>query len=167
MSRTVQPLPKARTEQLVIKELSDETLVYDETNHEAHCLNRTAAFVWRHCDGRTSVAKIARLLTKEMNTPVSEQLVWFALSQLEKAQLLEKHLPRPINVVQISRRELMRRLGIAAAVALPLVTSIVAPTTAEAASGCLGAGQLCTSTAQCCPGLTCGFPPTEGPRVCQ
>ena len=154
MSRTVQPLPKARIEQLVIKELGDETLVYDETNHEAHCLNRTAAFVWRHCDGRTSVAKIARLLTKEMNTPVSEQLVWFALSQLEKAQLLGKHLVRPINVVQISRRELMRRLGIAAAVALPLVTSIVAPTTAEAASGCAGAGQSCTAI-PCCPGLNC------------
>lgn len=154
MGRTVQPAPKARTEQLVTKELGDETLVYDERSHEAHCLNKTAAFVWRHCDGRTSVAKIARLLTKEMNTPVSEQLVWFALSQLEKSKLLEKPLADRAHAGQISRRELMRKLGIAAAVALPLVTSIVAPTTAEAASGCAGRGQRC-GPPPCCPGLTC------------
>ena len=164
MNRTVQSAPKARTEQLVTKELGDETLIYDERNHEAHCLNKTAAFVWRHSDGRTSVQKIARLLTKEMNMPVSEQLVWFALSQLEKSQLLEKPLANRANAGQISRRELMRRLGIAAAVALPLVTSIVAPTTAEAASGCLGRNSPCVSTNQCCAGLTC-TPPGEG--ICQ
>ena len=156
MSRTAQSAPRARTEQLVVKELGDETLVYDETNHEAHCLNKTAAFVWRHCDGRTSVQKITRLLTKEMNTPVSEQLVWFALSQLEKSQLLEKNFSRPSHVGQISRRELMRRLGVAAAVALPLVTSIVAPTTAEAASGCASGGQPCGgANPPCCLGLHC------------
>lgn len=164
MSRTVQPAPKARTEQLVTKELGDETLVYDERSHEAHCLNRTAAFVWRHSDGRTSVRKMAGLLAKELNMPISEQVVWFALSQLEKSELLEKSFERPAHVEQISRRELMRRLGIAAAVALPLVTSIVAPTTAEAASGCLGAGSPCVSTSQCCAGLVCS-PPGEG--VCQ
>lgn len=41
--------PKARKERLVIKELANETLVYDEINHKAHCLNSTAGRVWKFC----------------------------------------------------------------------------------------------------------------------
>ena len=38
-------LPHARTKDLVIRELGDETLIYDLANDRAHCLNETAAFV--------------------------------------------------------------------------------------------------------------------------
>ena len=51
-----QYLPAARTSGLVVRELAEETLVYDEERHRAHCLNRTAALVWRHCDGKTPVS---------------------------------------------------------------------------------------------------------------
>jgi hypothetical protein len=44
-------LPQARTEGLTVRELAEETLVYDKERHKAHCLNRTAACVWKHCDG--------------------------------------------------------------------------------------------------------------------
>ena len=154
MNRTGQPLPRARHARLVVRELANETLVYDELSHEAHCLNETAAFVWKHCDGRTSVEKLGRLLDKEMKTARPEQVVWSAIEQLEKSHLLESPVLRPAHVPRMSRRELIRGLGIAAAVTVPLVTSIVAPTAAEAAS-CLGAGATCTSSAQCCTGLAC------------
>ena len=36
-------LPKARTEQLIVKEVDGEVLVYDLTTDRAHCLNDTAA----------------------------------------------------------------------------------------------------------------------------
>ena len=45
-------LPHARTDNLVIRELDDETLVYDMERDEAHCLNQTAALVWKQCDGK-------------------------------------------------------------------------------------------------------------------
>jgi hypothetical protein len=154
MSRTNHSAPKARSEQLVIKELGDETLVYDEHSHEAHCLNRTAALVWRHCDGRTSAAKMAGLLSKEAGAPVSEQVVWLALGQLERSRLLEEPPARPARAEQVSRRELMRRLGVAAAFALPLVTSIVAPTPAEAQSKCAGPCESC-EILPCCGDLSC------------
>jgi hypothetical protein len=55
----------------------------------------------------------------------------------------------------VTRRELIRRLGLAAAASLPLVTSIVAPTPAQAAS-CLPSGQPCTSSLQCCSAVCAG-----------
>ena len=33
--------------------------VYDVDGQKAHCLNRTAAFVWQRCDGTRTVAQIA------------------------------------------------------------------------------------------------------------
>ncbi|MDQ5844969.1 MAG: PqqD family protein, partial [Acidobacteriota bacterium] len=56
-------LPLARQSSLIVKELEDETLVYDQETDQAHCLNETAALVWKNCDGRNSVNEIARLLS--------------------------------------------------------------------------------------------------------
>src|SRR6266404_4693507 len=130
--------PKARRSQLVIRELASETLVYDESNHQAHCLNQTAAFVWKHCDGRRSISTVARLMEKKMNAAVSEQTVRFAIKQLEQSSLLEASQSGPARLPQTSRRELMRTLGVSA-VALPIVASVVAPSAASAAS-CVAVG---------------------------
>ncbi|MFN2516245.1 MAG: PqqD family protein [Pyrinomonadaceae bacterium] len=156
MRKVDQPAPRARKDQLVIKELANETLVYDESSHEAHCLNQTAAVVWRNCDGRTSIARMARLLEKEMKGPVSDHVVWFALRQLEDSHLLEEPVVRPIKMAPMSRRELIRTLGVATAVAVPLVTSIVAPTAAQAAT-CGGSGSPCGAAGNlpCCAGCFC------------
>ena len=47
-------IPRARTDRLVIQDLPDETLVFDQLTNKAHCLNRTTALVWKHCDWRAS-----------------------------------------------------------------------------------------------------------------
>ena len=144
-----QALPRARQGELVTRELAGEMLVYDRNSDKAHCLNSTAALVWAHCDGQTTITEIARLLSAEMKTPVRDEVVWFALTQLEKSDLLQEPWARQTKKEQISRRALVKRLGIAAAVTVPLVTSIVAPTAASAAS-CRANGATCTSNAQCC-----------------
>ena len=51
-------LPRMREQGLITDELPDEILVYDLDRHKAHCLNRTAALVWRQCDGKTSSMNI-------------------------------------------------------------------------------------------------------------
>jgi Coenzyme PQQ synthesis protein D (PqqD) len=147
--------PRARAEGIVVQALPDEVLVYDLERHRAHCLNHTAALIWKHCDGQTPVAEMARLLGQEMHTAVPEAVVWLALQQLGRAHLLEERLHRTGGGASISRREVMRRLGWGAAVALPLVTSIVAPTAVEAAT-CLPGGAICTAGAQCCSGVCVG-----------
>lgn len=128
--------PIARKDKLVVQEMPDEVLVYDLNTHKAHCLNLTAAFVWNHCDGQFTVAEIANLLAQKKGTSISEEVVWLALKQLEKASLLQSPFAQPENGIRFSRREALRRWGAAAALSLPLVTSIVSPVAAAAASAC-------------------------------
>ena len=128
--------PRAREDQLVIQELPDEVLVYDVNRHKAHCLNRTAAFIWRHCDGRTSVAEIATLLRKELKFPIDEAVVWLALDRLGRAHLLQGMVRPPAGPARLSRREVIQKLALVGGLSMlaPVVSSIVAPTTAQAAS---------------------------------
>jgi hypothetical protein len=147
-----QEAPNARKEGLVVRELADEVLVYDTQADKAHCLNKTAALIWQHCDGQHSVTDIANSLTLQLDAPVDEKMVWFALDQLSKDHLLEEKVSMPALMSGMTRRQMVRTLGIAAVVAVPLVTSIVAPTPAQAAT-CLPPGSACTTSAQCCSGL--------------
>jgi Coenzyme PQQ synthesis protein D (PqqD) len=102
-------VPDARKEGLVIQELADEVLVYDLQRHKAHCLNHTAAWIWKHCDGRATVAEMARLLQAESKAPLNEGIIWLALEQLERDHLLSGRIPRPSATPSLSRRELVGR----------------------------------------------------------
>lgn len=150
-------LPELRKHGLVVDDLPDEVLVYDLDSHQAHCLNRTAALVWRCCDGKTSPGEIARRLTAELDTPFSPDLVLLALDQLEKQHLLIQATALPAQFAVLSRRQMVRRLGLATAIAVPLVTSIVAPTAVEAAT-CQLSGNPCVPSKLCCSPLGCNTP---------
>jgi len=154
-NRREQKVPEARTEGLVVQQLAEEVLVYDQDRHKAHCLNHTAALVWEQCDGQSSVKEIAQKLSEEMEAEVEAEVVWLAVEQLSKTHLLKEGVARTAGGV--SRREVMRRIGIGAAVALPIVTSIVAPKASEAAN-CRPSGASCGNSAQCCSGLCNGAP---------
>jgi hypothetical protein len=131
--------PLARSAGLVVRELAGEIVVYDTRRHQAHCLNRTAAFVFRHADGRQTTPEIAVLL----GPGAEENLVRTALDQLAAAGLLEPSLaPAP---PASSRREVLRQVGFGAALLAPVVTSLLVPTPAEAAATCIPAGS-CTGS---------------------
>ncbi len=154
--------PRVREDGLVIKELPEETLVYDLDRHRAHCLNQTAAFVFKHCDGRTSVKRMSTLLQKELKAPpgkMDETVVWLALDKLAKARLLQERISGPPEVARFGRRELVRRLGLVGGltVLLPLVTSIVAPTPAEASATCVTScgGEDAGTPSLSCPPFDC------------
>lgn len=150
--------PLARKEGLIVEQMPDEVLVYDLELHKAHCLNRTAAFVWQHCDGKSDASKIARRMEKEFDAKVGDDLVFLALDQLGKDHLLEKRVALPAEMVNMSRRQVMRKIGLATAVALPVVISIMSPTAANAVT-CIASGQPCSPTVVCCVTLaTCGVP---------
>jgi hypothetical protein len=139
--------PQARQDGIVVRELPDEVLVYDLEQHKAHCLNATAAAVWRHCDGETSAKEISFRLAREFSTPVDEDVVWLALDELGKLELLESPAVRQAG---LSRAQLMRRVGVVtAAIALPAAFSLHVPS--ASASICTGG---CTVPADCpasCP----------------
>jgi hypothetical protein len=142
--------PRARLDCLT-REFGDEVLVYDRERNVGHCLNATAAAAWKLCDGKKNTSELANILTQRLATPVDESVVQLALEELSKARLLVE-TEKPFR--RTSRREAIRAIGIVGAIALPLVTSLVAPTPARAAS-CLANGQPCVSNVQCCTGR-CG-----------
>src|SRR5882724_7604527 len=145
------PGPQARNDELVVQDLPDEVLVYDLKNHKAHCLNKTAAFIWNHCDGQTTTEEIAKMMEKEWHTPVTEDAVWFALNKLSKAELLQDRIVLPEAKAGMSRRSAMRRLGLGALL-IPVVMTIVSPTAMAGASVppvCLSCIKKITSTADC------------------
>ncbi len=125
-------LPSGRRDGIIVRELADEVLIYDSQRDKAHCLNKTAAFVWQHCDGRTQVATAARLLAAETQTSVDESVVLLALHQLAERHLLVDLVPQ-LSGVKVSRRRLVLRYA-PAALALPVILSIRAPTAAAAAT---------------------------------
>jgi hypothetical protein len=120
-------LPVARRSDLLTRKIPGELLVYDLKRHKAFCLNETAARIWKGCNGKRTVADLAALLESEERLPLDEKIVWLALDQLERSHLLQTRSLGGAVLPVISRRRLIRS-GIAAAIALPVVTMIAAPT---------------------------------------
>ena len=108
-----------------IESLGEELSIYDWQRSQMHSLNPTAAAVWEMCDGHTSpdqmTAQLGGKLTTELDETQAEALVWKSLDALGKAHLLENEVVEPAGM---TRRKFVQ-LG--AAVALPVIVSMVAP----------------------------------------
>lgn len=142
--------PTARTNGLVVQEVPQEVLVYDLESDKAHCLNQTAAMVWKACDGKTSVSEIAGIIGAQTGNAVSDDLVWLAIDQLNEHRLLETEIRS--RFAGESRRQVLKKIGMASMVALPIIASLAAPTSILASTSCLcpqGPGALGDS--QCLP----------------
>lgn len=148
--------PIARKNGLVVQEVPDEVLVYDLDSNKAHCLNRSAAIVWKSCDGNNTVSEIARLVEAQAGGKVTEDFVWLAIDQLSENNLLEKQIS--VDFAGRSRREALKKIGLASMIAVPVIASLVAPQSAMAAVSCSCAAPgdcgnppnaLCPSTTNC------------------
>ncbi len=112
--------PQARSEQLVIRQLADETIVYDTRVHSAACLNELAQKVWALCDGNRDLDDIVDACDGANAAIVSQ-----ALSKLSKADLLEVPFEAASGT---SRRGMMGQMagaGLAAAVTVMTVPTAV------------------------------------------
>ena len=143
--------PLARQTGLVIQELPDETLIYDLDGNKAHCLNQSAALVWKFCDGKRSVSDIVREFAAQGPGEVSDDFVWLAIDQLTEKKLLQGEIVRKFQ--GHSRRQVIKTIGLASTVLLPVIASLVAPSTAFGSVSC-----ACTSPATCatlsCPSVS-------------
>lgn len=129
----IKQFPLARTEDLIVEELPDEVLIYDLATDKAHCLNRTSALIWKNCDGEKSAGEIAELVEQELKSPVPLEVVMLGLEDLTVHSLLQKEIPIAPGA-QVSRRRLIQNLGLAAAIALPVIMSLSVPAAAGAGS---------------------------------
>jgi hypothetical protein len=140
-------LPLTRSEGIVVQEFGDEILVYDLLTHKAYCLNQTASRVYRACDGKSSFKEIKR------KYKFTDDVIFLALEKLKKEHLIEADNGSYVSpFAGMSRREVIRKVGFASMVALPVISSLVAPTAAMAQSG---AAAGCTPGAG--PGATQGL----------
>lgn len=124
--------PSARRTGTITQDVDGDLVVYDTVHHVAHRLTASAARVWEHCDGGTSVAEIAHRIGTAAE-PVDEATVQAALHALREANLLiDGETPQALT-----RRTAVRRMAQVAgsALSVPLVISIAAPTPADALSG--------------------------------
>lgn len=140
--------PIARKAGLVIQEVPDEVLVYDLETNKAHCLNQSAAMIWRSCDGNNTVSEIAELVGTQAGGKVTEDFVWLAIDQLSQNKLLEKEIS--VSFEGQSRREALKKIGLATMVAVPVIASLVAPQSALAAASC-----ACVTPGDCATQTTC------------
>ena len=65
-------LPKIR-ENLIVQDLADEVLIYDQTTNKSYCLNETAKTVFNACDGKKVFA--------DLNLP--EDIIHLSLDELK------------------------------------------------------------------------------------
>ena len=161
--------PIARRGNIVIQKLDGETLVYDLKENKAFCLNETSALAWELCDGTRTPLEMSDEMSGRLKTLVGENFINLALDQLSKDGLLENGGGNYLEGV--SRRELIRKVGFGSVVALPVISSLVAPTALMAQSVCMpGAGGIesaCANDSDCnscnCMGI---IPGTPNPACC-
>lgn len=145
------PYPQSRTDGILTQTLANELLVYDLHREKVLSLNESTSLVFRECDGTKSIAQISRVLTAEVGATISEDVVWMAVRQLKTEHLLELNDAIETPFDGMTRREMVRRVGLAAAIALPAIFEVAAPSAAHAQSLVCGPVGNCTfgSTTAC------------------
>lgn len=123
------PLPPARCTDTVVQELGKELLIYDLAAHKAYSLNETSSVIFQACDGETTFDELKR------RHQYPDELIFLALDELKKQNLLAEPENYHSPLAGISRREVVRRVGLATMFALPVISTLIAPTAANAASG--------------------------------
>jgi hypothetical protein len=148
--------PRKRTERLLTAEVEGEIVAYDLDRLRAHRLSETAAAVFELADGARTVDEIAAAVRARFGIPRPLPLVQLALQALDRAHLLVRDpaVARPPRA--LTRRRLLKRIAVAAAL-LPVVSSLTAPTALAAASS-VSSGE-CVLTVPPCPNLPCSDQP--------
>jgi hypothetical protein len=153
-----------RKTDVVTQEVDKDLLIYDMRTHMAYCLNETSALVYQLCDGDLSPSDIADKLTSQLKRPVSEDLVWLAIDQLQHEDLVERDRELETRFAGLSRRDAIRHIAGASLIALPIVSAVLAPPAAHAqsAGACGGPAAVCQ-----CAGAANVSSCVPAPGVCQ
>ena len=173
--------PVSRSNNIIVQEFADEVLIYDLAANKAFCLNQTSAMIWHECDGKQSVTDISRDLSRKLKTNFSEEMVWLAVSQFKSDGLLRNSDEFITPFDGLSRREVVKKVGFASMIALPMIASVVAPNAVQAQSAVCSCGSTtansrppgcgCSADNQCCSGVcflnaTCQNLPAVGASCC-
>lgn len=148
-------LPIARTDNIVVQNVENETLIYNLVSNKAYCLNTNLTKVYIACDGMKTFEE----LQKKYN--FTEEFIYLSLDELKREELINPDSNYQSPFAKMSRREVVKKVGLSTAAALPLITSLVAPKAINAQSiaapcsitSCTFDGSF--TQGSCCSGLRC------------
>lgn len=143
--------PVMRKNNLITTTTGSDQIVYDRDNNSVHTLSSSVSDVWLRCDGTRSAAMIAA----ETGLPI--ETVQMALQQLMAVSLITGH--DKVSSPSGSRRRLLKRAGMGATVAIPVIVSVTAPAAADVSSRCAAVADFycfdyycaCEMKVDCCP----------------
>lgn len=143
----------ARSDRLLVEPMGDEVVVYDQDSDVVHHLNAVTAAVWRLLDGQRDLNDVRIASSPALGVDVPAAAITEAIRLLEEARLL---LPEAEGVRAeqgLTRRQMLVRMGLTAA-AIPVITTILAPTPAAALTCTSRACKRNGTVAERCPGET-------------
>lgn len=146
-------LPEIRRN-LLVQELSNELLIYNSDTNSSYCLNSTAKTVFNACNGTDTF--------EDLKSHLPEDVIYLSLDELQRNNLLGGGYSSPF--LGMNRREVIRKIGFASMIALPVISSLIAPSSANAASGGLALYAACSAPSQCSTG-NCRSG-SDGPSIC-
>lgn len=159
-------LPQSRNENIVVQNLENEILIYDLLINKAFCLNQTSAIVYQNCDGITTCDEL------KSKYKLTDDLIFLTLDKLREQNLLDEKEKFVSPHADVSRREAIRRAGLASLAALPVISVLLAPQAVNAASafapGSRTLRQTCSISRNCAssaPNCT-NTPLNSGQRIC-
>src|SRR5579862_8442432 len=123
--------PLARKSGIFAENLTDEVILYDNSNNKVHCLNKIAAAVWESSDGTRTVDDLAGIVAARTAAASDPQLVVLALEELEQADLMQVDRVGAAPARVTSRRQAVGKMVMAGSA---LVATMVAAAPAAHAS---------------------------------
>lgn len=90
---------------------------------------------------------------------MTDEIIFLALDGLKKEKLLEDNSQYVSPFAEMNRRAVIRKVGLASLIALPVISNLIAPTAGQAASACGIRFQSCSGgnfqQGTCCSGFRC------------
>lgn len=124
----MQKLPQSRTENILIQESGKELLIYDLIINQAYLLNETSTIVYQSCENQISIEEL------KLNKLFTDEVIFYALDQLRNLKLIEGEKIR--SNPGLNRREVIKKVGLSSMIALPMISTLIAPTAVNAQSSC-------------------------------
>ncbi len=128
-------LPQARNLDILVQDSPNEVLIYDLITDKVFALNTTLKIIYHACDGKTTVSELKK------SHALTDEMIFLAIDELKKVDLLENSVNIPIHFKGTSRREVIKKIGLTSMMAIPLIVGITAPTAAQSLSSCVNVGR--------------------------
>ncbi len=150
-------LPRVRTG-LLQHALDEQVLVYDSRGDNVHLLDPTTACVLTLLgEGGWTREGIAAELSSRLGVENGAAMLPLAIEELRAADMLDVSAPVPEPMIDVTRRDLLKKVAIGGAAAL-LIPAVMTFTASPAYAGGSGVGTLgscapCTDNSQCASGV--------------